>query len=112
MLASFNESQKQEILNMRGGEGKVFIEKLVPTLAHMKMYARITIPSGSSIGFHFHESDEEMMYVLSGSGVITAGSEKITINEGTINITKQNESHAIKNVFLEDLILLAVINEI
>ncbi|MDD3348253.1 MAG: cupin domain-containing protein [Bacilli bacterium] len=112
MLTSFNKEKQQEVLNMRGGEGRVFIEKLEPRLHHMKMYARIVIPAGSSIGFHFHETDEEMVYVLSGKGEVTMGEQKMIMNEGAINITKQSESHSIKNIFSEDLVLLAIINEI
>lgn len=112
MLTRFDESKQQEVLNMRGGEGRVWIEKLESRLNHMKMYAKIVIPTGSSIGFHMHEVDEEIVYVLSGKGEVTMGDQKIIIHEGTINITKQNESHSIKNIFSENLVLLAIINEI
>ncbi|HRT68769.1 MAG TPA: cupin domain-containing protein [Bacilli bacterium] len=112
MITNFDHNKEQKVLNMRGGEGYVWIEKLEPCLAHMKMYAKITIPAGSSIGLHVHEADEEVVYVLSGKGEVTMGSTKKLIDEGTVNITKQNESHSIKNIFSEDLVLLAVINEI
>ncbi len=112
MITKFDSNKQQEVLNMRGGEGPIWIEKLEPRLQHMKMYAKIRIPTGSSIGFHVHETDEEVVYVLSGKGEVTMGSEKKIIDEGTINITKQNESHSIKNIFSEDLVLLAIINEI
>ena len=47
MITNFDHNKEQKVLNMRGGEGYVWIEKLEPCLAHMKMYAKITIPAGS-----------------------------------------------------------------
>lgn len=112
MINEFDRLDKQRVTKMRGGEGEVIIEKMMPLLAHMKMYARITIPQGSSIGSHTHVGDEEVIYVLKGKGFLTTADKEETISQGMVNITKENENHQIRNPFVEDLILLAIINEI
>lgn len=101
-----------EILeNMRGGLGKVKIERAKNVLKNIKTYARITIFPGSSIGFHKHELDEEIIYILSGKGELITSAETLPLDEGMINTCFENEYHSILNNSSADLVLLAVITK-
>lgn len=111
MFKSINEFEKEEVKNMRGGEGSIYLQKVTPILDSMKMYAKITIPKNSSIGIHTHTEDEEMIYVLKNKGIITIDGVENELSEGMISICKRGRNHSIKNIYDEDLILLAVVTK-
>lgn len=110
MKININNVEKVEVKNLRGGEGSVYLQKCLP-LVHMKMYAKITIPQGSSIGIHTHEEDEEVIYVLKNKGILTIDGKESEITEGMISLCKKGRNHSIKNIYKEDLELLAVVTE-
>lgn len=109
MKIDINDIEKVKVDSLRGGEGFVYLQK-VPTLVNMKMYAKITIPMGSSIGVHTHQEDEEVIYVLKNKGILIIDNKEYEISEGMISLCKKGRNHSIKNIFPEDLELLAVVN--
>lgn len=111
MIVNIKDVEVTVVEGLRGGEGKVYLKKVNPTLSNMKMYATITIPKGSSIGIHTHEIDEEVIYCLKNKGVIIVDGKESEFNEGMISICKRGRNHSIKNIYDEDLVLLAVVNE-
>ena len=55
--------------NRAGGKGTMHIERLLSPEEmgpHVKMYARVTIDVGSSLGYHAHHGDSETYYILEG----------------------------------------------
>lgn len=103
--------EKMEIKNMRNGVGSVLIEKFYPQPINCKMYARITILPNSSIGEHIHLDDEEIVYVLKGTGIAHVGDETLAITTGSVHLVNQGMKHQIINNSHENLVILAVINE-
>ncbi len=112
MFLQFKDFPVTVMQNMRGGKGEVYIRKSPVVLENMKMYAQITIPYGSSIGYHSHTEDEEVITVVSGKGILTIKEEKYELNVGDISLTKKDCFHSIENVNQEDLVLIAVINKL
>ena len=84
MIVNIKDVEVTVVEGLRGGEGKVYLKKVNPTLSNMKMYATITIPKGSSIGIHTHEVDEEVIYCLKNKGVIIVDGKESEFNEGMI----------------------------
>lgn len=111
MFTNINNFEKTEVKNMRGGTGSIYLQKVNPILDNMKMYAKITIPKGSSIGMHTHTEDEEMIYVLKNNGILTIDDKEYELSEGMISICKRGHNHSIKNIYKEDLVLLAVVTK-
>jgi len=103
--------EKIEVKNMRDGLGSCFIEKAEELMINCKLYARITILPGSSIGMHVHENDEEMVYVISGSGQAYINDEYINIAQGETHFARQGKKHSLINNTKNNLVILAVINE-
>lgn len=112
MYLKFNEFSVIAMQNMRGGKGTVYIRKSPYLLENMRMYAQITIPFGASIGYHEHSDDEEIITVLSGSGILKIEEKEYNLKVGDISLTKKGCYHSIENKNLDDLVLLAVINKL
>ena len=100
--------------NMRGGEGSVRIEKMWNPESELKannrLFAKLVLEPGSSIGFHRHEDEEEVFVVLRGVAEADDDGEIVTLEIGDSILTADGAGHSIKSVGDEPLELLAVIS--
>jgi len=98
--------------NMRGGDGSVKIETLLtPDEMNNKgrLYARITIEPGSSIGSHIHEGEMESYHIISGEAEYDDNGEIVTLYPGDTTHTPVGKGHSIKCIGNETLVLIALI---
>ena len=60
---------------------------------------------GSSIGYHL-QKEEEIYYILSGSGEMNMNGQTFTVQAGDGILTKPGSSHGLKQIGKEDLVLI------
>ncbi len=97
---------------MRGGKGSVevtHIFKQEELKGKCRLCARLSINPGSSIGLHEHVGEEEIFYILSGSGIFTDNGVQKRVNAGEGLLTVGGEHHSIENDGEESLVLMAII---
>ena len=97
---------------MRGGEGSVKLEPLLtPEEMNNKgrLYAKITIEPGSSMGFHVHEGEMESYHIISGEAEYDDNGETVTLYPGDTTHTPVGEGHGVKSVGNEPLVIIALI---
>ena len=102
----------EERPRMRGGEGTIALQAaLTPEdyAAPVRLFSRITVPVGGSIGYHIHEQEEEFYYVLSGQGEMDDNGTPVAIEAGDATVTRDHEGHGVVNTGSTPLELLAVI---
>ncbi len=91
-----------------GGEGTFFRRTLleeVPSSAFR--YVRdITLHPSSIIGEHPHFVEDEIYFIISGTGVMTVDDEEQVVGPGTAILTLSGSVHAIRNQGPEDLRIL------
>ena len=63
MLLDFAKIPVEPVANMRGGQGTVLLQKTVQGPVKVM---RGVLPPGATIGMHSHETNCEMIYILSG----------------------------------------------
>lgn len=98
--------------NMRGGNGTVRIEHLwtkEELKGRTRLFARLILVPGTSIGFHDHVDEEEVFVVLKGQGRVRDGEVVDTVSPGDTILTGGGAGHAVESTGDEDLELLAVI---
>jgi len=98
--------------NMRGGDGSVKIEHLLNAQEMNnkgRLFARITIEPGSSIGYHVHEGEMEAYYIISGEAQYDDKGETVTLYPGDTTHTPVGEGHGLKSVGSVPLELIALI---
>ena len=97
---------------MRGGNGTVEITHFAtPEELNNKgrLFANITLKPGCSIGYHVHEKDTELFYIIKGTAVYSdAGEEKI-VTAGDVTICPTGTGHSIANNSDEVVELIALI---
>lgn len=99
--------------NFLGGSGTVHFDHILEAQemhGMNRVYAKVTLPSGSSIGYHEHQGDGEDYYVLKGIATIDNNHEEIiTLHPGEHFYTPSGKGHSLKNEQAEDLEIMALI---
>lgn len=109
MIIDFKNIQPTIVHNMRNGQGDV---QLVKYCDDVNTIVRITIKKGCSIGWHIHENDQEVIYVISGEGICTEDNVEHILKLGNANYCPKSKNHTIRNEKDEDLELFAVITKL
>jgi len=107
--SSFPVQQKER---MRDGEGIVTIENLLsPAEIYEKgrLFAKMTLDPGSSIGYHVHEGEMETFCIISGMAEFFDNGEIVTLLPGDVALTPNGEGHSIKSIGDTPLEMIAVI---
>ena len=99
--------------HMRDGEGTVQITNFITSPEEMcgkgRMFSKITLNPGCSIGDHVHEGDSELFYILKGTAEYHDGDEVCTVHAGDVTICQEGKKHGIANRSEEVVELVAVI---
>lgn len=107
------EGQRQETRSrMRDGKGDIKLNHILEKeemLGKARLFARITVEPGCSIGEHPHGPDAEIYYILSGEVVVSDNGVEKTMTEGGVMITGNGESHNVENRTAQPAELLAIV---
>ncbi len=87
-----------------GGQtvGYSFFSK-VPNLK--LVFRKRALEPGSGIGLHVQREDE-IYYVLSGTGTMTLDGKTVDVKPGTAVLTRTGSSHSLRQTGTEDLVIL------
>jgi mannose-6-phosphate isomerase-like protein (cupin superfamily) len=98
--------------NMRGGDGRVeilHIFKKEELTGRTRLFAKLRLEKHCSIGYHSHENEEEVFYILRGSGKATEDDREYEVGAGDAILVGGGGGHTISNESDEPLEVLAVI---
>ena len=112
MIRRKGDMEKEVRERMRDGTGTVEILHVFrqeELHGKVRLFARLRLVKGSSIGYHLHDGEEEIFYILSGSGRVTEGDTVTTVGPGDAVLTGGGGGHSIENLGQEPLELLAAI---
>lgn len=108
MIIDFNKIETTVNNNFKGGE-KYYKAKIFSDDNNKIMHG--VLEKGCSIGLHTHETNSEIIYVLSGVGkMLYDGSEEI-LNKGDCHYCPMGHSHSLINENDDDLVFFAVVPE-
>ena len=71
------------------------------------VFRKRALHRGAAIGYHRQEEDE-VYYVLSGTGELTLNGERSIVGPGTAILTRPGSSHGLRQVGSDDLVILIV----
>jgi mannose-6-phosphate isomerase-like protein (cupin superfamily) len=93
----FNEEIRHEV---RGGTGDVSFQHIYAKGSelneNMRLFARLVLEEGCSIGYHVHENEAEIYYILSGTAETDDNGVKRILKPGDSTMTRSGEGHSIK----------------
>jgi mannose-6-phosphate isomerase-like protein (cupin superfamily) len=112
MIKRIADMEKEVREKMRGGSGSVEILHIFrkeELKGKVRLLARLRLGPGSSIGYHMHEGEEEIFYILSGKGLVTEQGVSSPVGPGDAVLTGGGGGHSIENQDAEPLELIATI---
>lgn len=108
MNIDFKNTEPTVIPNFKGGE------KLLSAKMYFDGKNRILhgcLEPGATIGIHKHETNSEIIYILSGKGKTILDDKTEEISEGMVHYCEKGHTHSLINDSNENLIFFAVVPE-
>ena len=112
MIKRQSDMEREVREKMRDGAGEVEILHIFrkeELKGKARLFARLRLRKGCSVGYHPHENEEEIFYILSGSGLVVENGTSTPVKPGDAVLTGGGASHSIENTGEEPLELLAAI---
>jgi len=75
-----------------------------------RLFSKITLKPGCSVGYHEHLNEEEVYYILKGQALYNDNGTESVLKAGDCTITRHGESHGIACYGDEPMEFLAVIS--
>ncbi len=96
---------------VRGGNGSVTAHKLLDLFpgSTIKSVGIVRLEPGASVGDHSHQGDEDFYYCISGTGIVVDNGIEHPFTPGTLQITRDGESQAIRNTGETELVFLGAL---
>ena len=96
-----------------GGQGTVHFDHILEAdemHGMNRVYAKVTLQKGCSVGYHVHQGDGEDYYVLKGIATIDDNHERtLTLKPGEHYFTQSGKGHSLTNLEEEELQVMALI---
>lgn len=99
-----------------GGVGKAWTHEIVPAedlYGHGRLFTKVCLAPGSSVGWHRHVGETEPYYILSGEGIFIDNDESRTkVGPGDVCTILPGQCHSIENCSeTENLEFIALIHK-
>ncbi|MBR2528785.1 MAG: cupin domain-containing protein [Blautia sp.] len=99
--------------HMRDGDGTVKLTNLISGPKDLcdkgRLFSVIRLEPGCSIGYHIHEHDSELFYIVQGKGVYSDNGHEADVYPGDVMICPPGQGHSMANRSDEPLEFVAVI---
>jgi mannose-6-phosphate isomerase-like protein (cupin superfamily) len=112
MIKRNTDMEKEVRERMREGTGRaevIHVFRKEELTGKARLFARMRLLSGSSIGYHRHDGEEEIFYIISGTATVNDEGAVSEVGPGDAVLTGGGASHSIANQGSEPLEFLAVI---
>ena len=112
MVKYKNEISTEVREHMRGGDGSARVTGFVsPAELNEKgrLFGKVALDPGCSIGYHIHENDCEIFYILKGTAVYSDNGKDVTVSAGDVTVCPAGTGHGIRNESNEPVEAIALI---
>ena len=113
MIKRKGDFRKETRTEMRGGTGTVKFERMWERDTEMKskarLFSKLILEPGVSIGWHVHENEEEIFLILQGRAKVSDNGREEILETGDTIITQSGEGHSVACFGDQTLVLLAAI---
>ena len=108
MILDLMNQPEQAMPNFKGGEGIAWVRMFFDGQNRILMGR---IQPGCSIGMHTHETNSEIMHVLSGTARVIIDGQVEIVSAGQTHYCPKGHTHMTEPFGMEDLVILAVVPE-
>lgn len=108
MKIDFHAMEEKVLPEFKGGVGS-YIAKMYTDDLNKIMYGKLE--PGSSIGLHTHDTNSEIIYILSGTGKVLYDETEESVGAGDCHYCPKGHTHSLINNGTENLLFFAVVAE-
>jgi len=89
----------EQAAGYHGGQGPFLRRTLLDGVpgSVFKYVRDVTIPAGSAIGEHHHVNDDEVFFIISGTGMMRVDDDECRVGPGTAVLTLSGSAHSLRN---------------
>ena len=111
MIQNVHEVEPEIAQGVRDGNGTVYAHKLLDVYpaSAIKSIGLVRLEPSATIGPHAHHGEEDFYYCISGSGVVVDNGIEYPFTPGTLQITRDGETQAIRNTGETELVFLGAL---
>jgi len=112
MIKKKADIQAKVVTDFRGGTGEVTLFNFLTEQEARgagRLFTKIVIAPGNSIGTHVHEGDMETYYILKGNALLSDNGSEITLEPGDCHVCPDGQSHSIKSIGEDTLEFIAIV---
>ncbi len=94
-----------------GGVGSIYFRRLMDRsqfTSALDFVDYTVVPAGSTIGKHFHQSTEEIYFVVNGEPLINVNGRETRARPGCLSLVRSGEWHSLTNDTASDVTILVV----
>ena len=107
MIINYNDLEEQKLPEFKGGKG-TYIARMFNDDLNKIMFGKLQ--PGSSIGMHMHDSNSELIYIISGNADVLYDDKTEKVTCGNCHYCPKGHSHSLINNSNEDLEFFAVVS--
>ncbi len=108
MIIDFTKLEEQHMPQFKGGEGEYIMRQQDDGSAKIMLGK---LAPGSTIGYHTHETNSEIIYIISGTGSVLYDDGEETVHAGQCHYCPKGHAHSLRNQSDEDLVFFATVPE-
>ena len=108
MMIDYKQLEEQHLNDFKDGKGELITRNFVDEKNKI-MLSRLQ--PGASIGYHKHEGNSEIMYIISGTGHYEYDGVREEVQAGSVHYCPMNHSHALSNDGEDELVYFAIVPE-
>ncbi len=108
MIIDFQKIDAQFIEKFKGGNGILETRNFVDEQNKIMLSQ---LKPGANSGYHRHEGNSEIVYILSGVGHFEYDDTQESVKAGDVHYCPMGHAHAMYNDGEEDLVYLAIVPE-
>lgn len=113
MVRKSNDKTVEKVDNKFDAAGHIIVRNLTNGIDELngkgRVFAHTTVAPHSGIGYHIHNGDTEIYYVISGRAKYNDNGSWTTIEAGDVTFTPSGTGHGIDNDGDEPLDIIALI---
>ena len=108
MIIDFSKIQEEALFNFKGGEGELDTRNFIDSKNKVMMSR---LKPGASSGYHTHEQNSEIDYIISGKGHFRYDDGVESFGPGSVHYCPMGHSHAMFNDGDADVVYFAIVPE-
>ena len=108
MIINFDEMEFQKKTEFLGGKKNFYLRSVKDNLNNIMCDK---LEAGASIGYHKHETNSEIIYLIKGNGKVLYDNVEEILKEGQCHYCPKGHFHSLINDSCEEMLFFAVVCE-